>query len=159
MRRHFLVMHREREDSMSNADGGDSHRQPIACRTCAKAKTKCDKLVRSVCPLRLQFALISSSDTNLRAMPNERPHLRSKNAKTIHRRCLSLSSTTTQSLQKTYHHRSVPIFSIISNLNPIRVLGTVIVLTTNRNPPAIHELIHWLRHHRLILTTNQPIFA
>ncbi|RDI82728.1 Heat shock protein [Venturia inaequalis] len=47
LQRHHILVHKEAEEQCSDQEGKIVQRRPIACVACARAKTKCDKLLPS----------------------------------------------------------------------------------------------------------------
>ncbi|QDS71024.1 hypothetical protein FKW77_008064 [Venturia effusa] len=47
LQRHHVLVHKEVDDQCSDQEGKNAQRRPIACVACARAKTKCDKLLPS----------------------------------------------------------------------------------------------------------------
>lgn len=47
LQRHYQFVHKDIDDPSGAFNDGSPQRRPIACTTCARAKTKCDKAVRN----------------------------------------------------------------------------------------------------------------
>ncbi|TLD38746.1 Heat shock protein [Venturia nashicola] len=47
LQRHHILVHKEADEQCSDQEGKSVQRRPIACVACARAKTKCDKLLPS----------------------------------------------------------------------------------------------------------------
>lgn len=57
LQRHQILVHKEADEHCSDQEGKSIQRRPIACVACARAKTKCDKLV-NISSLCLKHLLI-----------------------------------------------------------------------------------------------------
>lgn len=45
LQHHYDAIHKEQDEATSDVDASDFQRRAIACKACAKAKTRCDRAV------------------------------------------------------------------------------------------------------------------